>query len=65
MYIFIGNLYKGMILKMTTLEKLYEDLKNHHIEKYGTFFSNLPEKDQHNLIMSLIQTYIDKVKNEK
>ena len=50
---------------MTTLEKLYEDLKNHHIEKYGDFFLNLPEKDQHNLIMSLIQTYIDKVKNEK
>lgn len=50
---------------MTTAEKLYTELKNWHIEKYGYEFLRLSEKDQHNLILAAIQSYTEKLKNEK
>jgi hypothetical protein len=50
---------------MTPQEKLYNELKNGFIEKYGYEFLRLSEKDQNNLIISALQDYSNKVKNEK
>ena len=49
---------------MTPAEKLYNELKNCFIEKYGYDFLRLPEKDQQNLIIAALQSYADKVKNK-
>ena len=49
---------------MTPAEKLYNELKNYHIEKYGYDFLRLSEKDQQNLILAALQSYADKVKNK-
>ena len=49
---------------MTPAEKLYNELKNYYIEKYGYDFLRLSEKDQQNLIIAAVQTYADKVKNK-
>ena len=49
---------------MTHQEKLYNELKNWHIEKYGYEFLRLPEKDQQNLIIAAVQSYADKLKNK-
>ena len=50
---------------MTPQEKLYNELKNWFIEKHGYEFLRLSEKDQQNLIISAVQSYTDKLKNEK
>lgn len=44
--------------------KLYEDLKNWFIEKHGYNFLKMSEENQHKLIMSYIQSYIDKMRVE-
>lgn len=49
---------------MTPYEKLYNELKNWYIEKYGYEFLRLSEKDQQNLIIAAVQSYADKVKNK-
>lgn len=49
---------------MTPQEKLYNELKNWYIEKYGYEFLRLPEKDQQNLIIAAVQSYADKLKNK-
>lgn len=49
---------------MTPHEKLYNELKNWYIEKYGYEFLRLSEKDQQNLIISAVQSYSDKMKNK-
>lgn len=49
---------------MTPAEKLYNELKNYYIEKYGYDFLRLSEKDQQNLIIAALQSYADKVKNK-
>lgn len=48
---------------MTPQEKLYNELKNYFIEKYGYKFLRLSEKDQNNLIISALQSYTDNLKN--
>jgi hypothetical protein len=50
---------------MTPQEKLYNELKNWCIEKYGYGFLRLSEKDQNILIISALQDYSNKLKNEK
>lgn len=50
---------------MTPQEKLYNELKNALIEKYGYDFLKLSEKDQTNLIIQALQSYSDKLKSEK
>lgn len=42
---------------MTPQEKLYYELKNALIEKYGYDFLRLSEKDQNNLIIQVVQEY--------
>ena len=42
--------------------KLYEDLKNWLIEKHGYRFLKMSEENQHKMIMSLIQSYVAKIK---
>ena len=49
---------------MTPQEKLYNELKNYYIEKYGYEFLRLPEKDQQYLIIAAVQSYADKLKNK-
>lgn len=49
---------------MTPQEKLYNELKNWHIEKYGYDFLRLPERDQQNLIIAAAQSYVDRLKNK-
>lgn len=49
---------------MTPQEKLYNELKNWYIEKYGYEFLRLSEKDQQNLIIAAVQSYADKLKNK-
>ena len=44
--------------------KLYEDLKNWFIEKHGYRFLKMSEENQHKLIISYIQSYVDKLKIE-
>jgi hypothetical protein len=43
---------------MTPEEKLYNSIKNWIIEKDGYNFLKLSEKDQHNIILAVIQTHI-------
>jgi hypothetical protein len=50
---------------MTPQERLYYELKNYLIEKHGCNFLRLSEKDQNNLILSVLQDYSNKLKNEK
>ena len=47
---------------MTPAEKLCNELKNYFIEKYGYNFLRLSEEDQQKLIVSAVQSYVDKVK---
>jgi hypothetical protein len=49
---------------MTPQEKLYNELKNWFIEKYGYEFLRLSEKDQNNLIIAALQDYTAKIKNK-
>lgn len=49
---------------MTPQEKLYNELKNWFIEKYGYEYLRLSEKDQQNLILSAVQSYADKLKTK-
>ena len=41
--------------------KLYEDLKNWFIEKHGYNFLKMSEENQHKMIMSYIQSYVEKL----
>jgi hypothetical protein len=49
---------------MTPQEKLYNELRNYFIEKYGYEYLRLSEKDQNNLIIAAVQNYADKLKNK-
>ena len=46
---------------MTPQEKLYNELKNYYIEKYGYDFLKLSEKDQTLLIIQALQSYRDQL----
>lgn len=42
---------------MTPYEKLYNELRNYFIEKYGYNYLRLSEKDQQALIIQALQSY--------
>lgn len=50
---------------MTAEEKFINNIREWIIEQDGEKFLRLSEKDQNNIILAIIQTHIDKLKNEK
>lgn len=50
---------------MNAEEKFINNIRDWFIEKDGDKFLKLSEKDQNNLILAVIKTHIDKLKNEK
>jgi hypothetical protein len=50
---------------MTSEEKLFNSIREWLIEKDGSNFLKLSEKDQNNIILAVIQTHINELKSQK
>lgn len=43
-------------------QKLYDDLRNWFIEKHGKLFLTMPDEQQHEMVISVIDSHIAKLK---
>ena len=50
---------------MTTEEKVYNNIKEWYIVTDGDNFLKLSDEDQNELILSMIELYVDNLKNGK